>query len=149
MKAFKSVIATVIIVATMLCLVSCSSAYGAVQAAFEKEGFVENTDFTSVVDAIKEELEREEYAIELHLLTKSGSLLSALVIEFKTTTEMVEALEESATLKGLVTDISNDENVNKVYESLQEHGYAHKNCLIVPLSVLRADTITDIVKGMN
>lgn len=149
MKTFRTVIATIMIFATMLCLVSCSSAYNAVQSAFEKEGFVENTDFTAVVNAIKEELDREEYAVELHLLTKSGSILSALVIEFKTTTEMVEALEESATLQGLVTDISKDENVNKVYDSLKEHGYAHKNCLIVPLSVLRADTITDIVKGLN
>lgn len=139
----------VLVMATML-LASCSSKYSALKSAFEAKGFEENTTFTGVSNKIKEELGKEEYAVELHLLTdKSNGLTSALIIEFKSTKELVEAYEDCATLQGLVKDISESEDTQKVYDAMVNAGYAKGNCLIVPLSILYASDITDIVKSVK
>ena len=62
---------------------------------------------------------------------------------------MVEAYNESATIQGLVQDISENEDVNEVYNALEEAGYACGNCLCVPLAILSINEITNIVKSVS
>lgn len=141
------------VVALVLCLgvfTSCGSKYNALQKAFEKKGYELNTTFTGVSETIKEELNKKEYAVELHLLTKkSNGWTSALIIEFKSTKEMVEAYEDSETMKGLIKDIKNNEDVNQVYKSLENAGHAKGNCLVVPMSIKYVEEITEIVKSVK
>lgn len=145
-KMFGLVLVTV----CALFLVGCGSSYSAVKKAFEKEDYTENTDLDAATKSIKEELEAKDLAVELHLLSKNGSLTNnALVIEFKSTEKMVEAYESSETIKGLVKDIQNSEDVNEVLESLEEKGYAKGNCLILPLTFIHASEITGIVKAIK
>ena len=60
---------------------------------------------------------------------------------------MVEAYESSATIRGLVKDIADSEDVNAVYNALKDAGYAKDNCLVIPLSLIYAKEITNIVKS--
>lgn len=129
-------------------LVSCSK-YPSLKKAFEKEGYEENEKLGSLAATIKEELEKEDLVVELHLMTKtSNSLTSALIIEFKATDDLVKAYEDSATIQGLVKDIESSEDVEKVYDALEEAGYVKGNCLVVPLSILYVNEITNIVKSV-
>ena len=148
MKTFVKIMTAVLLVTVLVVsLVSCTSKYGDIRAAFEKEGYSENQSLESTSKAIKEELEKKDFAVEIHLLTKSNKITSALVVEFKSTQEMVEAYESSATIKGLVKDIADSEDVNAVYNALKDAGYAKDNCLVIPLSLIYAKEITNIVKS--
>ncbi|MGM9664533.1 MAG: hypothetical protein ACI3XF_06810 [Eubacteriales bacterium] len=146
---FLSMVLVFVMVATML--TSCGSKYPALEKAFMEKDYEVNATFTSVADSIKAELEKEEYAVELHMLTKTSGVIppSVLIIEFKTTQEMVEAYNESATIQGLVQDISENEDVNEVYSALEKAGYACGNCLCVPLAILSINEITNIVKSVS
>ena len=132
-------------------LASCGgSKYPAIEKAFVDAGYENNTTFTGVMNTIKEELAKEEYAVELHMLTKkSNGLTSAIVIEFKSTKELVEYYESSATVQGLIKDVSENEDVNKMYNALVNAGYANGNCLVVPASILYINEITSIVKSVK
>ena len=145
-KITSVILVFVMILAT---LTSCSSKYSSLQKAFEKEGYAENTTFTGIANTIKEELGKEDYAVELHMLTKSNGITSALVIEFKSTKEMANAFNESETLQGLAKDISKNEDVNKVHDALEEAGYAAGNCLVVPLTITHSSEIQKIVKSVK
>ena len=148
MKTFVKIMTAVVLVTVLVVsLVSCTSKYGDIRAAFEKEGYSENQSLESTSKAIKEELEKKDFAVEIHLLTKSNKITSALVVEFKSTQEMVEAYESSATIRGLVKDIADSEDVNAVYNALKDAGYAKDNCLVIPLSLIYVNEITDIVKS--
>ena len=148
MKTFVKIMTAVLLVTVLVVsLVSCTSKYGDIRAAFEKEGYSENQSLESTSKAIKEELEKKDFAVEIHLLTKSNKITSALVVEFKSTQEMVEAYESSATIRGLVKDIADSEDVNAVYNALKDAGYAKDNCLVIPLSLIYAKEITNIVKS--
>lgn len=148
MKTFVKIMTAVLLVTVLVVsLVSCTSKYGDIRAAFEKEGYSENQSLESASKAIKEELEKKDFAVEIHLLTKSNKITSALVVEFKSTQEMVEAYESSATIRDLVKDIADSEDVNAVYNALKDAGYAKDNCLVIPLSLIYAKEITNIVKS--
>ncbi len=152
MKNFTKIVSLVLVLATaVLMLVSCSgSKYAAIEKAFVDAGYENNTTFTGVMNTIKEELAKDEYAVELHVLTKkSNGLTSAIVIEFKSTKELVEYYESSATVQGFVKDVSESEDVNKMYNALVDAGYAKGNCLVVPASVLYINEITNIVKSVK
>ncbi len=135
----------------VMMLASCGgSKYPAIEKAFVDAGYENNTTFTGVMNTIKEELAKEEYAVELHMLTKkSNGLTSAIVIEFKSTKELVEYYESSATVQGLIKDVSENEDVNKMYNALVNAGYANGNCLVVPASILYINEITNIVKSVK
>ena len=148
MKTFVKIMTAVLLVTVLVVsLVSCTSKYGDIRAAFEKEGYSENQSLESTSKAIKEELEKKDFAVEIHLLTKSNKITSALVVEFKSTQEMVEAYESSATIRDLVKDIADSEDVNAVYNALTDAGYAKGNCLVIPLSLIYVNEITNIVKS--
>ena len=150
-KLTKIVSLALVLVMVVMMLASCGgSKYPAIEKAFVDAGYENNTTFTGVMNTIKEELAKEEYAVELHMLTKkSNGLTSAIVIEFKSTKELVEYYESSATVQGLIKDVSENEDVNKMYNALVNAGYANGNCLVVPASILYINEITNIVKSVK
>lgn len=147
-KILSLVLACVMLVGCVFVFASCSK-YGTLEAAFKNAGYEVNTDFDAMSKAIKEELEKKDFAVELHMLTKKGALTSVLIVEFKSTEELAKAYKESATIQGLVKDISKDENAQAVYNALHEAGYVYANCFAIPLSLLYAKDIRDIVKNVK
>lgn len=152
MKKLTKIVSLALVLAmAVMMLASCGgSKYPAIEKAFVDAGYENNTTFTGVMNTIKEELAKDEYAVELHMLTKkSNGLTSAIVIEFKSTKELVEYYESSATAQGLVKDISENEDVKKMYNALVDAGYANGNCLVLPASLLYINEITNIVKSVK
>lgn len=149
-KITKIVSLALVLVMALTMLASCGSKYSAIEKAFIDAGYENNTTFTGVMNTIKEELAKDEYAVEIHMLTKkSNGLTSAIVIEFKSTKEIVEYYESSATAQGLVKDVSENEDVKKMYNALVNAGYANGNCLVLPASILYINEITNIVKSVK
>ena len=132
-KTVKIVSMALLLVAVMVMLVSCSS-FNKIKGNFEDAGYalVENNDEANTITA---ELEEGNISCTAHLFEKKGDLLTynALVLEFKSDEDLNKALSESETLKGLVKDLQNSELVNG-------------NCLLVPLSLLKAEEMIDIFK---
>lgn len=149
-KSMKILSLVLVLVMAVLSLASCSK-YGALKSAFEKAGYEENTKLEDEAAEIQKELEKDNLVVTLHLMTKSGGLTagitSALIIEFQSTEDMKKAYEDSETIKGLVKDISTNEDVKQFQKLLEDAGYAKGNCLVVPLSILFVNEITNIVKG--
>lgn len=132
-KTVKIVSMALLLVAVMVMLVSCSS-FKKIKGNFEDAGYtiVENNDEANTITA---ELEEGNISCTAHLFQKKGDLLTynALILEFKSDEDLNKALSESETLKGLVKDLQNSELVNG-------------NCLLVPLSLLKAEEMIDIFK---
>ena len=132
-KTVKIVSMALLLVAVMVMLVSCSS-FKKIKGNFEDAGYtlVENNDEANTITA---ELEEGNISCTAHLFQKKGDLLTynALILEFKSDEDLNKALSESETLKGLVKDLQDSELVNG-------------NCLLVPLSLLKAEEMIDIFK---
>ena len=147
-KVYKIFVAVLCVCLSIVTFTACSK-YNALLKAFEKEGFVVSETLEKNNSKMKEDLEKEDLAVELHFLYKDSitSPAAALVIEFKSTKELKEKYNESETLKGFVKDVENNEDAQAMYDSLVKAGYANGNCLIVPL--LGSKTVTDIVKSVK
>lgn len=146
MKKLAKILSLVLVLAmATLALVGCSS-YSSLKKAFEAKGYTENEKLEKVAESIKEELEKDDLAVTLHLMTKENGLTSALIIEFNSTEDMKKAYDDSETIKGLVKDISSNEDVAAFQKAMEDAGYAKGNCLVVPLSILYINEITTIVK---
>lgn len=151
MKKLTKVLALVLVLATLaFTLVSCST-YGKIKSALEKKDYVENTDLDTLATAIKEELEKKDLAVEIHMFAKKGTLgKNVLVVEFKATDDMKKAYENSNTMQGLIKDIQKNDDAKAFYNALVEAGYANGNCLVFPLSIVQNEFIKevkDIVKN--
>ena len=145
-KSLKVLSLVLVLVMAVLTLASCSQ-YNALKSAFEKNGYEENTDLEDTTKAIKEELEKDDLAVTLHLMTKKKSLASALIIEFKSTEDMKKAFDDSETIKGIMKDISKNDDVKEFVKTLEESGYVKGNCLVLPLPLAKPDDIKKIVKN--
>lgn len=142
-----------LLMAMVLCLVAltaCSNKYGALKKAFEKEGFEENQSVEDAAKKIKDEIEKDELAVNIHILTKKDSIVkpSVMIIEFKSTEDLAKAYKDSNTMQGLVKDVQDSDDVQALVKSLEDAGFAKGNCLCIPLAVVYAATITDIVKSV-
>lgn len=148
MKKFIKLTSLLLIFCLCLNFVACSS-YGKLERAFTNEGYKVSQSLDDVADAIKEELEKENLAITLHGLEKKDGLKSDLVIiiEFKSTEELVKAYRESASLEGILTDIKDSEKIKEVYDNLVEAGFANGNCLVFSVNPLNRSSVCEIVKG--
>lgn len=148
-KSMKILSLVLVLVMAVLSLASCSK-YNALKSAFEKAGYEENSNLETVAKNIKEEMEKDNLVVNLHLMTKkSNGLTSALIIEFQSTEDMKKAYDDSETIKGLVKDISSNEDAKAFQQALENAGYAKGNCFVVPLSLLYINEITNIVKSVK
>lgn len=140
MKNYVKLIA-VALVAVMLVatLVSCVSSFGGIKKNFEKNGYtyVEDTDSEKTAKTITAELEEGDISCTAHLFKTDGLFgvdVYALVLEFGSDKDMQEAISESGTIKGFISDIQDSELVNG-------------NCILIPVSVTKAEEMTKIFNG--
>ena len=140
MKKLTKLLSLLLVFALAMGIVACSS-YGKVEKALKELGFavIEN-------DKQAEQYQDVESISEIHVLEKSTILGKdyVIVLEFKSTDKMVEYFNESDTLKGLVSDLSKNEDVKAMHAKLEELGLACDNCLIVPSLLNMVDVMTKI-----
>ena len=139
MKKFVRVIAVALLAVMVLSFVACSSAFGGIKANFEKNGYtyVEDADSESTSKTITAELEQGDISCTPHLFKTDGLFgidVYALVLEFASDKDMQAAMEESGTLQGLIKDV-------------QESKLVNENCLLVPISLTKADEMIKIFNG--
>ena len=108
MKKVSKIFAVALCLTLMFTLVGCNS-YGKIARAFEKEGWKESETLGNIVTDITKDFE-EDIVVTPHLFT--SGIKTAVVFEFKSTDDMKKAVEDSATLKGLIKDIQNSDYVN-------------------------------------
>ena len=148
--------AILLVVVSALSLVACSSKYGALKSTFEKNGYMESQDVESWRETIKKELKGEDgemvtnihvFTIDPDKTTISGALKSnvILVLEFKTTDDMLEFYKESNTAQGVVKDVQQSEDAKAFYKSLVEKGYANGNCFVLAIGLDPA-SVREMVK---
>lgn len=145
MKKLTKLMALLLVVVSLIGITACSSSYGKIKKAFENEGYTVVEEMESLTDAMKENLEKEasdDMAIEVHIMTKALSS-AVFIIEFKATDELVEYVQGSETIQGIIKDIASNEDVQAFYDALVDAGYANGNCLVFAL----LGDVTDIVKN--
>ncbi len=155
MKKFVKFLALCLVLVFSVSLCACASTYGKLEKAFTNEGYATNEKIESVATAIKSELEKEDLVVEIHGFVKDDeatlgmSKIYVYVFEFKSTDDLTKACEDSAALKGLLTDIASSEDAKAFYDALVEKGYANGNCLVFTTSILSANRneVKKIVKN--
>ena len=130
MKLFTRILAFVLLSVMVLSLVACST-YGAIFKNFEEAGYTEiKDDDNSSVKTITAELEKGDLTCDVHFLRKEDGILNTrnvIILEFSSEKELLEAVEESETLKGMIKDAQKSEFVNG-------------NCVLLPLLSAILDT---------
>ena len=130
MKLFTRILAFVLLSVMVLSLVACST-YGAIFKSFEEAGYTEiKDDDNNSVKTITAELEKGDLTCDVHFLRKEDGILNTrnvIILEFSSEKELLEAVEESETLKGLIKDAQKSEFVNG-------------NCVLLPLLSAILDT---------
>lgn len=138
MKKFVRIIALALVAVMALSFVACSSTFGKIKSNFEKNGYTYvEADEESTAKTITAELEQGNISCTAHLFKTDGFIgidVYALVLEFSSDKDMQEALNESATLKGFVQDA-------------QDSKFVNGNCMLVPISLTKADEMIKIFKG--
>lgn len=147
MKKIIRVLALSLVLFLTFGLVACSS-YGKLEKAFTKNGYevVENT--SAVLNQYFTGKDKEK-ATSVHVLKKTDGLASAVVIifEFNANDELVDFYKNSSTAQGFVKDVSNLEDVKKSYDALVDAGFVKGNCLVVPITLIGTNEVTNIVKN--
>ncbi len=139
MKKFVRLIALALVAVMALSLVACGSSFGKIKSNFEKNGYtyVEDADSEGTSKTITAELEQGDISCTPHLFKTDGFLgidVYALVLEFGSDKDMQKAMSESETIKGLIKDAQDSEVVNG-------------NCLLVPISLTKAEEMIKIFNG--
>ncbi len=149
MKKLVKILALSLVLVFSLSLVACGSSYGKLEEAFTKKGYEVSEQFETAMTTIKNQLEKEELVVEAHCLKGSHnpsgtiSYFYVLILEFKNTEDLAEACDESATLRGLMLDVKEDDDFKEFYNTLVEKGYANGNCLVVT-TALQPDLIAEV-----
>ena len=144
MKKFTKLLSLLLVFALALSVVACSS-YGKVEKALEDIGYtvVENSDK-------EEQYKDDENVTNVHVFEKSSLLGKeyVFVLEFKSTEKLVEYFNESDTLKGLVSDISKNEDVKAMHAALEEYGLVCDNCIVIP-TLTNATSVMPAIAELN
>ena len=117
-NVIKVLALSMVVVLSVLMLVSCST-YGKIQGAFEDAGYtLQNADKEATGEI---ETENGVITYTIHTFQKEGEgllggltqgLSTAIVWEFSSSSDLMAAIEESETLKGLIKDAQNSDYVN-------------------------------------
>lgn len=139
-KTLKLVALMLLGVMLVMALASCSS-YSKILSNFKAEGYEEiKTEDNDDVKKITAELEDGKISCEFHFLRKkladdantadkiTNAATTVIVLEFSSDKEMLEAIEESNTLTGMIKDA-------------QKSDYVRDNCILIPLVNLNAKDI--------
>lgn len=147
MKKLVKVLSLALVAVALFSLVACNS-YPNVKKAFENEGYSESTALEGAMSSLKTSLEKEETSINIHYLYKIADLRGALIIEFKATQDMKDAIANNSELQTQLKGIVNDTDVQNLYQAAVDKGIVKGNCLLVPTALTSAGitAIIDIFK---
>ena len=131
-RIFTAALAMLLVLASVLTLASCGSTFGTIKANFEKAGYelveLTESEMETLGDFVSGKIETEEGVItySIHAFKKSTGLLSGLslsfVFEFGSDADLMKAVNESETLKGMIKDA-------------QDSDYVYGNCVLFPLNI--------------
>ena len=96
--------------------------YGVIKKAYEDAGWTVSTEIEQYQDQINTAIaeENREDIADVHVFVKN-IVSVAIIVEFKSTESLVEAVENSATLQGFIEDAQNSD-------------YVSGNCVLITLS---------------
>lgn len=122
-----------LVMAFAMALCGCAgSSYSRIKAAYEGKEYEESAKIEEYQTMINNALGEDfESACNVHCLR--NGLNVALILEFKSTTKMEEAFENSETLKGFLKDLDD----KGVTEAIQNCELVNGNCVLLfytPLS---------------
>ena len=135
MKTMTRILAFALLAVMVLSLVACSS-YGVILKNFKDAGYAE-VDLEEADDSTAKKLvaetENGNLSCDVHLLQLEGDLLDyyAIILEFASDEALTEALDDNATLKGLITDA-------------QKTKLVRDNCILIPLSIIKMDNMIEL-----
>lgn len=142
MKTITKILSLMLIFTLSISMMACSS-YGKVEKALTDLGYavVENSDQG-------EQYKDDENITNVYIFEKSAIIGKkyVTVLEFKSTEKLVEYFNESDTLKGLVSDLSKNEDLKAMHAKLEEYGLACDNCLIFSFSTDSLDIMAKIAE---
>ncbi len=138
MKTITKILSLMLVLTLSISMMACSS-YGKVEKALNELGYsvIEGND----ADKQSSNYEDMESVTDVHVLSKKVDAglvdipLYVIVLEFKSTDELVEAYKESNTLQGIIEDINESEDAKELYNQLQENGFVCGNCMILAISL--------------
>ena len=137
MKNIKRLLVIVLAVISVFTLVSCSS-FGKIKSAFTGAGYeYVDIDESSSAKTIAASYENSEVSCTVHLFKTDGIAgidVYAVVLEFKSNKEAAKAISENDTLTGFVS-------------TLQESDLVNDNCVLIPLSLTKAEDMVNIFKN--
>lgn len=129
---------------TMLFSLTACNKFNSVKKAFEKEGYTYSDEENSSLSSLQASFEDEDgkgASVTVHVFTKKDGVLGEqsvlfAVLEFKSTKELNQELEDNETLKGMLKDS-------------QKSDYVNGNCIFVPILGLPTpmQTARDIFKN--
>lgn len=111
-------------------LVGCNS-FNGIKKNFENAGYTYSEEVNTTIKSLLTEFEKEDVVVTPHVFTKSLNI--AVVLEFKSTKEMNQQIEESETLKGLLKDF-------------QKSDFVKGNCVLIPFGI-NQDEIIKVFQG--
>ena len=134
MKTITKILSLMLVLTLSISMMACSS-YGKVEKALNELGYsvIEGNE----ADKQSSNYEDMESVTDVHVLSKTVLFTPSIVIvlEFKSTDELVEAYKESNTFQGIIEDINENEDAKELYNQLQENGFVCGNCMILAISL--------------
>lgn len=139
MKTITKILSLMLVLTLSISMMACSS-YGKVEKALAELGYavVEGDE----ADKQFSDYEDMESVTDVHVLSKTVDVglvdipFYVVVLEFKSTDELVEAYKESSnTFQGIIEDINENEDAKELYNQLQENGFVCGNCMILAISL--------------
>ncbi len=130
MKTITKILSLMLIFTLSISMMACSS-YGKVEKALTDLGYavVEGNE----ADSQSSKYEDVKSIQEIHVFSKIVLFVPSIVVvmEFKSTEDLVNAYKDSNTLQGVIKDLSESEDVKEIYNKLAENGFVCGNCLII------------------
>ena len=134
MKKLTKLLSLLLVFVLAMGIVACSS-FGKVEDALTDLGYTLEEN-SNEADKYEDEKITNAYVFKKVLDAVVIQIPSyVIVLEFNSTDDLVAYFEESETLKGLIKDITKNEDLKKVHAALESKGYACDNCLIINLAL--------------
>lgn len=134
MKKIVKILSTFLIVVLSLGLIACSG-FNKVEKTLNSLGYYESGINYEDLRKISDQTNVDVRAVLFTNLNKG----SVMVFEFKSIEDMKECYDDSDTLKNYLTGLSEYMSVNDFKKHLTNQGYAKKNCLVIPITIIPSE----------
>ena len=128
----KKLIAALVVFGFAFFTIACVK-LDTIKSDFEEAGYSYTEDGSAWISGLLTNFEKNGVVIQVHVFTRG--LNTAVVLEFETDKELKKQLDENDTLKGLITDLEDEDLVRG-------------NFLLIPIS-LSSESVTEIIDIFN